>query len=436
MSRKPPRRLEFQPASDADARLGAALAPEFEVLRPVGRGTTATVYLARETALRRLVAVKVPRPELAEDERVRRRFEREATAAARVRHPSAVAIHRIGRLPDGTPFLVMDYLEGRTLEEVLHGEGALPQPVAARLLAQLASALAAATERGVIHRDVRAANVILTDHDERAVLTDFGIAGILESGGEAVTRLTRMGETLGSREHMSPEQLLGEPLTAATDVYGLGLLGYEMLTRRQPYDAETPVALAAAHLHEAPRPLTELLPDADAQLAETLGRCLARTPQHRPRAASVAQAMGSIARGGAGSGTDGAGEPHAGGPVASAVARFPAFATFLRELRRRHVYNVAVVYVAAAFLGLQVAELIVPVLPAADRVYAIVVTVVVAGFPLTLVLAWLYDITGSGIRRTQATSTSGSRWVRILLPVIGLVVSLVLAGLIGWLILG
>jgi eukaryotic-like serine/threonine-protein kinase len=181
------------------AALAVAMAPEFDILRPLGEGSMGAAYLARERELRRLVTIKVPRSDIAASDVVRHRFEREARAAARIRHPSAAAVHRIGRLPDGTPFLVLEYLEGRTLEDVLAAEGPLPVPVALTILRQLAEALAAAHAEGVVHRDVRPNNIFWLEDDGRAVLADFGMAGILESGAEVVTRLTRPGEPSARR---------------------------------------------------------------------------------------------------------------------------------------------------------------------------------------------------------------------------------------------
>jgi serine/threonine protein kinase len=158
------------------ADLQAQLAPEFEILRPLGEGSTGSVHLARESALRRLVAIKIPRADVARDTVGRQRFEREARAAARLQHPSACAIHRIGHLPDGTPYLVMEYVKGRTLDDLLAAEGACSEATGTRIIAQVASALAAAHEQGVLHRDVRPNNVIWDAAAGRAVLTDFGLA--------------------------------------------------------------------------------------------------------------------------------------------------------------------------------------------------------------------------------------------------------------------
>ncbi|HKJ92960.1 MAG TPA: serine/threonine-protein kinase, partial [Longimicrobiales bacterium] len=180
------------------ADLRAALGADFDVMRELGRGAMATVYLARDRALDVLVAVKVLRPERAVDETARRRFEREARAAASMGdHPNTVAVTRFGRLPDETPYLVMQYVKGRTMDERLRAAGRLSVAQARSVLAEVASALALAHAKGIVHRDVRAGNVLWDAENERARLTDFGIAAVLDCMGPGATRLTRTGELLG-----------------------------------------------------------------------------------------------------------------------------------------------------------------------------------------------------------------------------------------------
>jgi serine/threonine protein kinase len=406
--------------------LAEALAPEFEILRPLGKGSTSAVYLAREPALRRLVTIKVPRSVLAADPVVRQRFEREARAAARVRHPSATAVHRIGHLPDDTPYIVLEYVNGRTLDEVLRADGALPLPVALDVLGQVAAALHEAHASGVIHRDVRPNNVFWVASEQRAVLSDFGLAGILETGSEVVTRLTRPGEALGDPAYRSPEQLLGEPLTPANDIYAFGLLAFELLTLQRPYTAESPEAMALAHLRQPPRDLHESLPEAPPPLAELLARCLSKSPGHRPDAGSVGRQLQSLRDGLA------AVPAPAADPVSVAFEGFPSVSAFLAELKQRRVYNVAFAYLAVSFIILQGAELVLPSLPLAPWVYTMLVAVTLAGFPVALTLAWMYDLTATGIRRAGAPRLGGPRYLRWLLPATGLALSLAAAMLIGW----
>ncbi|MEJ2215558.1 MAG: serine/threonine-protein kinase [Gemmatimonadota bacterium] len=433
--------------------LAKALAPEFEVLRPLGTGRLGVVYLARETALRRLVAIKLPRPELVGDKVVEGRFEREARAAARLSHPNIVPIHRVGRLPDGTPYIVMGYVEGHTLADALEAEGPLPERTAIAALAQLASALAAAHAQRVIHRDVRPGTVIWQPEQERAVFTDFGLAGILETGSEAVTQLTAPGQRIGEPVYASPEQLLGEPLTPATDVYGLGVLAFEVLTLQKPYRATSPAEAAAAHLHQPPRDLTELLPSVDRRCAELLRRCLTKKPEHRPRAAELARRLEAMAVGSQPAVAGGAGAPSAAAPAGSrapgaagepdgfalglhavddAVERLPALQAFLVELKQRRVYNVAIVYIAAAGMLLAGAQLILEGTPLPDSVYSILVATTLLGFPVAIMLGWLFDLTSHGIERTRPPDAATSRLAVRLLLALTLVLSSLFAGLIGW----
>src|SRR5688500_12718957 len=154
----------------------------------------------------------VRRPELGMDGAPRRRFEREARSAASLTHPNVVSVHRLGRLADGTPYLVMTYVNGRTLADRLKAEGLMPEPEARSLLTQMASALAAAHKKGIVHRDVRPANVLVEEETGRFLLSDFGIAGLLEGEGSE-QRLTRTGQIIGEPRYASPEQLRGEKVT-------------------------------------------------------------------------------------------------------------------------------------------------------------------------------------------------------------------------------
>ncbi|NJD18886.1 MAG: serine/threonine protein kinase, partial [Gemmatimonadetes bacterium] len=270
----------------------AALGADFDVMRSLGRGSAATVYLAKDRALGVPVAIKVLRPGKATDETARRRFEREARAAASLAdHPNTVPVTRFGRLPDQTPYLVMHYVQGRTLEERLAAEGQLSVMAAVQILREVASALALAHEKGIVHRDVRAGNVLWDEEKGRARLTDFGIAAVISPTGAEVTRLTKTGQLLGDPTHLSPEQLLDEGITELADMYLFGILGYELLAGRGPYDARTPTDWINAHLNREPRDLTELRPEVPRELADLLRRCLAKKPTHRPSAKDVVRAL-------------------------------------------------------------------------------------------------------------------------------------------------
>ncbi|MGE0158414.1 MAG: serine/threonine-protein kinase [Gemmatimonadales bacterium] len=315
--------------------LQSALGAEFEVKQKVGRGSMATVYLAREKALGRLVAVKVLLPDRARDETARKRFEREARAAATLAHPNVVPVHRFGRLPDGVPYLVMRFVKGRTLEERLAAEGRLPAAAARAILTDVAGALAAAHAEGIVHRDVRPANVLCDEESDQALLSDFGIAAVLDTSAETVTKLTRTGQMIGNPKYMSPEQLRDEPATELADMYAFGILGYDLLTGDGPYAAKTNAQWIAAHLNAEPKDLRALRPDVDPEIADLLTRCLNREPKHRP---SAARALATL---------------RGGGSAEEGVANVD-----IQELIKRRVPHIVLAAIAAGWLLIEVVETI------------------------------------------------------------------------------
>lgn len=312
MDAVPPPDLPDAPRTDP-AEAGAleqvrqALGADFEIVRTLGRGAVAHVYLARDRALGVSVAIKVLRRGKVGDETARRRFEREARAAASLAdHPNIVSVTRFGRLPDETPYLVMQYVKGRTMAERLKAEARLPLAEATQVLREVASALSLAHEKGIVHRDLRPDNVLWDEDKGRALLTDFGIAAVLSQGMDA-TRLTRTGQLLGSPRYLSPEQLRDEELTEQADMYPFGVLGYEILSGAAPYEARSATDWITAHLTKEPRPLQELRSDVPAPLADLLRRCLAKEPKHRPSARDVVRALepaGSVPSDTAGGGED------------------------------------------------------------------------------------------------------------------------------------
>lgn len=284
MSNKPPHRTPEE--------LSAALGDEFDVLRALGTGNVATVFLARERALSRLVAIKVMDPATASDETTRKRFEREARSAASLAgHPHVVSVYRYGVLPEGDPYIIMRYVKGRTMEERLAAEGRLPLDEALAALGGVASALALAHRQGIVHRDVRPGNVLWDEDGDTALLTDFGIAALLSTGEADATRLTRSGELLGNPRYLSPEQLLDEPVTGSSDIYAFGIMAYELLTGEPPYEARTAADWVKAHLNGEPRDMKTLRWDVPGPVADLVRRCLAREPRHRPAAVDVERTL-------------------------------------------------------------------------------------------------------------------------------------------------
>ncbi|TVP49339.1 MAG: serine/threonine protein kinase [Gemmatimonadales bacterium] len=278
---------ESQTVSGLESReairaLTEALGDEYDIKRELGKGTMARVFLARNRALGRLVAIKVLLPGRAADETARKRFEREARASASLSHPNVVDVYRFGRLPDETPYLVMRFVKGRTLEERLAAEGPMGSEEARRVLGQVAQGLAAAHARGIVHRDLRPGNILWDEEREQALLSDFGIAAILETSGEDVARLTLDGQILGTPRYQAPEQLLEQEVTEQADIFAFGITGYELLSTEAPWGAVDGARLIAARLRQDPRSLSDLLPSVDSGLSDLLLRCLARNPAHRP----------------------------------------------------------------------------------------------------------------------------------------------------------
>jgi serine/threonine protein kinase len=281
-------------ASEGDALLPllqASLQPEFDVLRPLAEGSAARIYLARDRELDVLVVVKVLRRAVRDDETMRRRFRREARAAASLaHHPNVVAVSRLGSLEDGTPYVVMQYVHGRTLRERLQGRGRLEPEEGRRILADVAAALAHAHAQGLVHRDVRPGNVLLDEETGAALLTDFGIAAVLDETGLQSDRLTGSGPPIGDPGYLSPEQLRGEEVTAETDAYMLGVLGREIFTGQSHGGTARGVAALRDHLGRSKG--IHLPDDVDADVADLLRRCLHDNPRDRPSLADAARILG------------------------------------------------------------------------------------------------------------------------------------------------
>ncbi|MDP2955209.1 MAG: serine/threonine-protein kinase [Longimicrobiales bacterium] len=367
--------LHDEAGRQAIEKVRAALGADFEVLRCVGRGSVATVYLAKDRALGVLFAIKVLNPGKAADETARRRFEREARAAASLAdHPNTVPVTRFGRLPDETPYLVMQYVKGRTMEERLKAEGKLSVPEATQILREVASALALAHGKGIVHRDVRPANILWDEEKSRARLTDFGIAAVISPSGTETTRLTKTGQLLGDPTHLSPEQLLDEGVSELADMYLFGILGYELLAGKGPYDARTPTEWITAHLNKQPRDLRDLRPDAPAELADLLRRCLAKQPKHRPSAKDVVRAL------------------EGGGPTAPAPSG-AAGGTDLAELVKRRVPHIVLFTVGGGVTLIGLSDAVDEYFPEGFKL--LVIIFVVAAVVAAPVIAWFHGERGS-----------------------------------------
>jgi serine/threonine-protein kinase len=256
--------------------LQAALAGEYSLERELGRGGMGVVYLARDVQLDRDVAIKVLPANLARTPAARERFVREARTAAGVSHPHIVPIHRVGEA-GGFVFFVMSYVEGETLGERLRTRGPLPPADAARVLREVAWALAYAHGRGIVHRDVKPDNILLEAGTGRALVTDFGIA----HGGRDPGSVTDPGKIMGTAHFMSPEQAAGETVDGRSDIYALGVVGYLAVSGRLPFESNNLPALLVSQATEEPPSVMRAAPGIPPTLGAAIDRCLARDPAER-----------------------------------------------------------------------------------------------------------------------------------------------------------
>ncbi|MBE0594385.1 MAG: protein kinase, partial [Gemmatimonadales bacterium] len=264
--------------SEITSRLAAALADRYTIERELGSGGMATVYLAHDLKHDRKVAIKVLRPELAAAVGAGR-FLREIRIEARLQHPHILTLIDSGEA-DGLLYYVMPYVEGVSLRGKLARDGRFPIPEVVRLLREIVGALAHAHEQGIVHRDVKPDNVLLSG-EHHAVVTDFGVAKAL---GEVVGRqdATTVGLALGTPAYMAPEQAMADPnVDHRADLYALGVVAYEMLTGAPPFAGVTPQATLAAHLTETPDPVAVKRPDVPDGLADLVMRCLEKDPAAR-----------------------------------------------------------------------------------------------------------------------------------------------------------
>jgi eukaryotic-like serine/threonine-protein kinase len=266
----------------------------YAVEEAVAEGGFASLYRAVRLTDERPVALKVLHRDLAASPRVKARFRREAEAIRRLDHPRIVSVLDHGSLSDGRPYLVMEWVEGRPLSDELSARGRLPWPEVVDLVSQIADALESAHACGVIHRDLKAENVIVSGQSPRlsAVLVDFGLAKILVdegSGGDVLTTASPMGTPLS----MAPEQILSQEVDTRVDIYALGVLLFQMAAGRPPFSLPDLASLLEAHLHTPPPRLSDLVP-ASPEVDDLVARCLAKEPSDRP--STPAQAAAALRR--------------------------------------------------------------------------------------------------------------------------------------------
>lgn len=267
------------------------LGERYELLDPIGRGGMATIYRGHDTHMDRTVAIKVLREVYSTDPKFVTRFQREAKAASALQHPNIVQVYDYGQT-DGNYFIVMELVEGTDLRRYLRSRGVLDVDRAIIIAHDVALGLGAAHRRSIVHRDVKPQN-ILVGKGGSIKLTDFGIASVYKDIN--AERLTTTGMTLGTVQYYAPEQAQGEIVSPAADVYALGIVMYEMLTGRTPFDGDTPVAVAMQHIQDQPVPPTELNPGIPSSLEEIIMRCLEKIPEMRLRDGSqLARALETL----------------------------------------------------------------------------------------------------------------------------------------------
>jgi serine/threonine-protein kinase len=293
-----------EPASPLDARIGTRVG-NYTLVELLGRGGMGSVYRAEHILIGKQVAIKLLHPKAAAEPELVQRFLREACASARIGHPSIVEVLDFGQLEDRATYLMMEYVPGQQLADIIAEQGPFPLLRAINIVAQLSGALAAAHAQQIVHRDVKPQNIIIDERPgRREVLTahagppfglsaereavydcvklcDFGIAKMLEMEGR---RLTQLGMALGTPEYIAPETLLGEPAGPLVDVYSLGIVFYELLTGQVPFQGSSPAETVGLLLTSDPRPLAGANPAVDVthEAEDLIARMISRDPLRRP----------------------------------------------------------------------------------------------------------------------------------------------------------
>ena len=254
--------------------IGRVFDDRYEVLRKLGSGGMADVYLAKDRVLGRQVALKVLSAQFANDHEFIERFRREASAAASLNHPNVVQVYDKGEA-EGTYYIAMEYLEGRSLKEIIVKYAPLSSDLVVSVSRQIVEALRYVHRRDIIHRDIKPQNILI-DNEGRVTVTDFGIA---RAGGGA--SLTEVGTSVGTAHYLSPEQAQGQPVEAASDLYSLGVVMYEMATGKLPFEADNSVGIAMQHVHDTPLPPRSLVPSIPDNLEAVILRAMGKQPTER-----------------------------------------------------------------------------------------------------------------------------------------------------------
>jgi serine/threonine protein kinase len=271
-------------ADPNDRWIGREIGGRYRVLSKIGEGGMGAVYKAEQISLKRTVALKVLKPDLVSTPLLLRRFNAEAEAVAKLNHPNTVGIYDFGQDPDGTLFIAMEFVEGKSLRKIVTNEAPLAPGRALYIAAQIAASLSDAHSNGIVHRDLKPDNVMLQDrgkHRDIARVLDFGIAKLRDDSRN--TAMTQAGDVLGTPQYMSPEQIKGEAVDGRTDVYALAAMLYELLTGRMVFEASTVLSILSKHLVDAPEPPSARRPDLGltAAVDQLVLAGLAKEPAHR-----------------------------------------------------------------------------------------------------------------------------------------------------------
>ncbi len=288
----------------SDQYIGKRIADQFTIVERIGSGGMGAVYKAEQPEMNRHVAVKILHSKYRQREDLVARFRREARAMSQLSHPNTARVFLFGQLDDGACYFVMEHLVGRNLAQVVRAEGPMALDRATRIMVQVCGALEEAHRSGIIHRDLKPENVFLTQQggivDFPKVL-DFGLAKVTEKQMRPGSlMLTREGMVFGTPEFMSPEQARGKPLDARSDIYSLGIILYELLTGRLPFDAKNSIEYIQLHVNSAPIPLSSRVPGLSFPPAvdAVIARALAKNPDDRfPSAQAFGEALEAAARG-------------------------------------------------------------------------------------------------------------------------------------------
>ncbi|HWN09582.1 MAG TPA: protein kinase [Pyrinomonadaceae bacterium] len=268
----------------SDTLLGKTLAGKYRIEARLSEGGMGTVYRGTHVLMDKTVAVKVLRPSLAADEKIVARFSREARAASRISHPHALSVTDFGEAEDGVVFLVMEYLDGQTLKEIIREDGPMALPRAVEILRQVGGALDAAHTEGVVHRDLKSDNIMLLSSSgtDYAKVLDFGIAKIKEADGAYDPGLTAPDLVIGTPQYMSPEQCSQSPdIDARSDIYSLGVILYELLVGHVPFTGDSPTSIMLKHLQEPAPSVLDERDDLPSAVSSVINRALAKKPEDR-----------------------------------------------------------------------------------------------------------------------------------------------------------